>query len=109
MVQIHAVTSLAWRLLCGGRAQEACALFKWLVTLMPARMELRLALAHALLSCGKPAAALAELEALGSSNDPAAHFLGGKALASVGRMADARVAFDRYRDCRQARLPHAPT
>lgn len=102
------MTSLAWRLLCGGRAQEACALFEWLVSLMPARMELRLALAHALLSCGKPGAALAVLEALGSANDPAAHFLSGKALARVGRMTEARVAFDRYRDCRQARFPNAP-
>jgi Flp pilus assembly protein TadD len=106
--QVHAVTTLAWRLLCGGRAEDACVLFELLVKLMPARMELRLALAHALLGCGKPFAALSELEVLGSSHDPAAHFLSGKALARVGRMAGARVAFDRYRECRQAHLPHAP-
>lgn len=106
--QVHAVTTLAWRYLCVGRAQDACVLFELLVKLMPARMELRLALAHALLGCGKPVAALGELEVLGSSHDPAAHFLSGKALARVGRMADARVAFDRYRECRQATPTHAP-
>lgn len=101
--QIHAVTTLAWSCLRGGRAQDACVLFDLLVKLVPARLELRLALAHALLGCGKPTAALSELEVLGSSHEPAAHFLRGKALARAGRMADARSAFDRYRECRQAR------
>lgn len=105
--QTHAVTALAWCLLSSGRVQEASALFELLVRLMPARSELRLALAHALLGCGKPAAALAELAVLASSHDPHAHFLRGKALASLGRMAEARVAFDRYRECRLAHADQA--
>lgn len=106
--QVHAVTTLAWRYLCGGRTQDACVLFELLVKLMPARMEFRLALAHALLGCGNPIAALGELEVLGSSHEPVAHFLSGQALARIGRMVDARVAFDRYRECRQAKPLHAP-
>lgn len=104
-VQVHAVTLLAWRYLCSGRTPEACALFVLLVKLMPARIELRLALAHALLGCNQPAAALAELQVLESSHDPAAHFLRGRALARVGRMEDARLAFERYRVCRLAQRP----
>lgn len=108
IAQIHAVTALAWRHLCHGRAQEACVLFELLVTLMPARSELRLALAQALMGCGKPAAALTVLQALESSSDPAAHFLKGKALATLGRMSDARKAFERYQACRQIQLSHIP-
>ncbi len=101
-VQIQAVTTLAWRHLCAGRADEARALFAWLVKLMPARGELRLALAHALLGCGRPDEALSELEVLVSSREPAAHFLYGKALVQTGRLADARLAFERYREYRLA-------
>lgn len=104
--QVHAVTTLAWRHLCHGRSKEACVLFELLVTIMPARSELRLAFAQALMGCGKPAAACAVLQVLESSRDPVAHFLSGKALALMGRMADARVAFDRYRECRQIQLSH---
>lgn len=100
--QAQAVTTLAWRHLSCGRSQEACVLFELLVRLMPARSELRLALACALLGCGRSADAAATLGVLESSHDPVAHFLRGKALARVGQMADARMAFNRYRECRKA-------
>lgn len=107
--QIHAVTTVAWRHLCSGRAEDACVLFELLAQLMPARSELRMALAHALLACGQPAAAVAELQVLASSSDPAAHFLSGQALARLGRMAEARAAFERYRACLRAqKTSHAP-
>ena len=101
-MQTQAVTTLAWRHLRSGRPNEARALLAWLVKLMPARGELRLALAHALLACGQPEEALSALEVLVPSREPAAHFLYGKALARVGRQADARLAFERYRECRRA-------
>lgn len=98
--QTHAVVALAWRHLAFGRMQEACVLFDWLVRHMPARGDLRMALACAHLGCGQPETALVELGALESSNDPIAHFLRGKALARAGRMTEARLAFERYRSCR---------
>lgn len=100
--QSQAVITLAWRHLSCGRSLEACVLFELLVKLMPARSELRLAFAFALLRCGRPVDAAATLGVLESSHDPAAHFLRGKALARVGQMADARMAFNKYRECRKA-------
>jgi len=100
--QAQAIITLAWRHLACGRSQEAAVLFELLVKLMPARSELRLALACALLGCGRPADAAATLGVLESSHDPVAHFLRGRALASVGHMADARLAFNKYRECRKA-------
>lgn len=104
--QTRAVTLLAWRMLCSGRAKDARALFEWLVALMPARGDLRLALAHALLRSHEPSTALTVLEVMASSSDAAPHFLRGKALALCGRMEEAREAFERYRE---ARRPTDPT
>lgn len=100
--QAQAVIVLAWRHLSCGRHQEASILFELLLKLMPASSELRLALASAQLGCGRPADAAATLSVLESSHDPVAHFLRGRALARLGHMDDARLAFNKYRECRKA-------
>src|SRR4051812_7593826 len=93
----------AQQLLDAGRLAEARPLLERLLAAHPGERSLLYPLCEAEIVAGDAATALRRLEALAGSADPEAAFLHARALAALGRAAEARQAFGAPR----LRLPPA--
>src|SRR4051794_7992860 len=91
----------AQQLLDAGRLAEARPLLERLLAAHPGERALLYPLCEAEIVAGDAGVALRRLEALDGSGEPEAAFLRARALAALGRTAEARVAFHALR----SRLP----
>jgi Flp pilus assembly protein TadD len=100
---VHQVVHLlAYQYLRQTQWERAEALFSWLLLASPADDSVRPALGYVLLERKRPFEALEALAPLATSQDPAVHFLRGRAFDSIGELALARTSFERFERLRAA-------